>query len=215
MPDIFRHNVKNLLIFITIFSFASLVPTQIITMGRYGLVIVFYLAVTSLLLYAFRSVYKPIFQQTSWYKLVGLLSLSLAIHGLVSYLLITYAERPDWPFSDHGTSFLLMNKYFVWAKPLDVLIQQLLIIWLTTKLLANRLSLKQIIIFFMFAFGSIHIFQTLKTDWIIGLLFTGGALISSVLYPYFLIHVRDGYIYNYMFHLGLYNLAALIAWLAY
>lgn len=215
MLGVFRHNIKNLFLFVSIFGFASLVPTQVITMERYGLVILFYLTVASLLLYAFRSTYKSIFQNTYLYELVGLVSLSLIVHGLVSYFIITYVERPDWIFSDRGTSFLLMNNYYVWAKPFDVLVQQLLIIWLTTKLYANGLTLKQIISFFLIAFGSIHIFQVLKTDWVIGLLFTVGALVSSVLYPYLLLRVRNGYIYNYMFHLGLYNIAALAAWLLY
>ena len=215
MLGVFRHNIKNLFLFVSIFGFASLVPTQIITMERYGFVILFYLTVASLLLYAFRSTYKSIFQNTHWYELVGLVSLSLIVHGLVSYFIITYVDKPDWIFSDRGTSFLLMNNYYVWAKPLDILIQQLLIIWLTTKLFANGLTLKQIISFFLIAFGSIHIFQVLKTDWVIGLLFTAGALVSSVLYPYLLLRVRNGYIYNYMFHLGLYNIAALAAWLLY
>jgi len=215
MLGVFRHNIKNLFLFVSIFGFASLVPTQIITMERYGLVILFYLTVASLLLYAFRSTYKSIFQNTHWYELVGLVSLSLIVHGSVSYFIITYVDKPDWIFSDRGTSFLLMNNYYVWAKPLDILIQQLLIIWLTTKLFANGLTLKQIISFFLIAFGSIHIFQVLKTDWVIGLLFTAGALVSSVLYPYLLLRVRNGYIYNYMFHLGLYNIAALAAWLLY
>ena len=215
MFEVFRHNLKNFFLFVSIFGFASLVPTEIITMERYGLVIVFYLMVASLLLYIFRSTYKSIFQKTHWYELVGLVSLSLIIHGLVSYFIITYVERPDWIFSDRGTSFLLMNNYYVWAKPLDILIQQLLIIWLTTKLYTNGLTLKQIISFFLIAFGSIHIFQVLKTDWVIGLLFTAGALLSSVLYPYLLLRTRNGYIYNYMFHLGLYNIAALAAWLLY
>jgi len=215
MLGVSHHNIKNLFLFVFIFGFASLVPTQIITMERYGLVILFYLTVASLLFYAFRSTYKSIFRNTHWYELIGLVSLSLIVHGLVSYFIITYVERPDWIFSDRGTSFLLMNNYYVWAKPFDVLVQQLLIIWLITKLYTNGLTLKQIISFFLIAFGSIHIFQVLKTDWVIGLLFTGGALVSSVLYPYLLLRVRNGYIYNYMFHLGLYNIAALAAWLLY
>lgn len=215
MFEVFRDNIKNFLIFVSIFGFASLVPTQVITMERYGIVILFYLTVALLLLYIFRSTYKSILQKTHWYELVGLVSLSLIVHGLVSYFIITYIERPDWMFGDRGASFLLMNNYYVWAKPLDVLIQQLLIIWLTTKLYANGLTLKQIISFFLIAFGSIHIFQVLKTDWVIGLLFTVGALVSSVLYPYLLLRIRNGYIYNYMFHLGLYNTAALAAWLLY
>ncbi len=215
MFGIFHNNIKNFFLFVSIFSFASLIPTQVITMERYGLVILFYLTVASLLLYVFRSTYTSIFQKTRWYELVGLISLSLILHGLVSYFIITYVERPNWVFSDRGASFLLMNDYYVWAKPLDVLVQQLLIIWLTTKLYTSGLTLKQIISFFLIAFGSIHIFQVLKTDLVIGLIFTAGALVSSVLYPYLLLRMRNGYIYNYMFHLGLYNMAALAAWLLY
>lgn len=215
MFGVFRHNIKSFFLFVSIFGFASLVPTQVITMERYELVILFYVTVTTLLLYIFRSTYRSVFQKTRWYEFLSLITLSLVIHGLVSYFIINFVDRPDWPFSDLGTSFLLMNNFYVWAKPLDILIQQLLIIWLTAKLYANGLTLKQIISFFLIAFGSIHVFQVLKTDWVIGLLFTAGALASSVLYPYLLLRTRNGYIYNYMFHLGLYNIAALAAWLLY
>ena len=215
MFRVIRNNIKIFLSFVFFFGFTSLVPTQIISMERYVLVIVFYLTVAAFLLYSFYPTYKALFQKTRWYELVGLVSLSLIVHGLVSYYIVMYAERPDWIFSDRGTSFLLMNNYYVWAKPLDVLVQQLLIIWLTTKLYANGLTLKQIIAFFLVAFGSIHIFLVLKTDWMIGLLFTIGALVSSVFYPYLLLQTRNGYVYNYMIHLGLYNIAALAAWLLY
>ena len=215
MFEVFRNNIKNFFIFVSIFGFASLVPTQIITMERYGLVILFYLTVISILLYIFRSTFKSYFHQTRWYELLLLVTLSLVIHGLVSYLIINFVDRPDWPFSDRGTSFLLMNNFYVWAKPFDILIQQLLIVWLTAKLYKDGLTLKQIISFFLIAFGAIHIFQVLKTDLMIGLLFTAGALASSVLYPYLLLRTRNGYIYNYMIHLGLYNIAALAAWLLY
>ena len=179
MFGLIRDNIKTFITFVFIFGFASLIPTQIITMERYGFVIVFYLAVIAFLVYSFYPTYKSLFQKTRWYEFFALVSFSLIVHGLVSYFIITYVERPDWSFSDRGTSFLLMNKYYIWAKPFDVLIQQLLIIWLTTKLYTNGLTLKQIIIFFLIAFGSIHIFQVLKTDWMIGLLFTVGALVSS------------------------------------
>jgi hypothetical protein len=215
MFEIFRSNTKSFLTFVLIFGFASLVPTQVITMERYELVIAFYLVAIGLLLYFFYPTYKSFFQQTRWYELLILVTLSLVIHGLVSYFIINYVERPSWPFSDRGTSFLLMNSFYVWAKPFDILVQQLLIVWLAAKLYKDGLTLKQIISFFLVAFGAIHIFQVLKTDWMIGLLFTAGALASSVVYPYLILRTRNGYIYNYMVHLGLYNIAALTAWLLY
>lgn len=215
MLRILLKHIHILFTFVLIFGFASLVPTQVITMERYGWIIVFYLAVIGLLLYSFYPTYAAFFSRTRWYEFLLLALLSLTVHGLVSYFIISFIEQPDWPFSDKGASFLLMNNYYVWAKPLDILIQQLLIIWLMMKLHTSGLTLKQIISFFLIAFGSIHIFQVLKTDWVVGLLFTTGALVSSVLYPYLLLRTRNGYIYNFMIHLGLYNVAALVAWLLY
>jgi hypothetical protein len=183
-------------------------------MERYVYVIIFYLSISAVLLYTFRTTYTTLFKETRWYIFL-FASFSIVAHVAISYFILTYVDRPVWPFSDRGTSFLLMNNYFVWAKPFDVFVQQLLLMWLITRLYANGFSLRQLITFFVVAFGSIHIFQILKTDVTIGLLFTLGALMLSVVCPYLLLRVRNGYVYNYMIHLGMYDLVALLAWLLY
>jgi hypothetical protein len=108
-----------------------------------------------------------------------------------------------------------MNNFYIWTKPFDILVQQLLIIVLVKKLSEQRMNLKQITLIFILGFGAIHIFQIFKTDIIIGLAFTAGALLSSVLYPYMILKVKNGYIYNYMIHLAIYNIAAILTWTLY
>tara|TARA_B100001971_G_C17746211_1_gene313171 strand:- start:120 stop:548 length:429 start_codon:yes stop_codon:yes gene_type:complete len=141
--------------------------------------------------------------------------ISLIIHAVTSYFILRFLNQPTWPFSNHGASFLLMNNFYIWTKPFDILVQQLLIIVLVKKLSEQRMNLKQITLIFILGFGAIHIFQIFKTDIIIGLAFTAGALLSSVLYPYMILKVKNGYIYNYMIHLAIYNIAAILTWTLY
>ena len=77
------------------------------------------------------------------------------------------------------------------------------------------MSQKQITLLFVVGFGAIHIFQTLKTDVIIGLGFTLFAILGAFIFPHMILNVRNGYLYNYMIHLGVYNLAALLTWTLY
>jgi hypothetical protein len=204
--------IKPIVIFIAAFAVTSLVPTQIITMERHILVITFLLLVFACITYFFRKELFQIVRSTKkreWFILIGL---SLFVHAATSYFVLTYLDQPLWPFDSEGTSFLLMNNYYVWAKPFDVLIQQLLIILLVLKLDSLQMSLRNITTLFIAGFGLIHIFQILKTDVLIGLMFTGGAILSSFIYPYFILKVRNGFIYNFMIHLAIYNIAALVAW---
>jgi len=103
-----------------------------------------------------------------------------------------------------------MNNFYLWVKPFDVFFQQLLIVLLVTKLQRYKLNLKQIQILLVFGFGAIHIFQTLRTDIFISLAYIFVAVIFSFLFPYMILKVRNGYIFNYMIHLGIYNLAAFL-----
>ncbi len=204
--------IQAIALFIFAFALTSLTMTQVITMDRYLLNIAFLSIVTIGLVFYFRKTLIGLTSKTTKYDFIFLLAISLAVHAVSSYFILTYLGRPVWPFDSNGTSFLLMNNFYLWVKPLDVLVQQLLIILLVTKLHQYKMSLKQITALFVFGFGAIHIFQIFKTDLFIGLGFTGGAIISSFVYPYMILKVRNGYLYNYMIHLGIYSLAALLAW---
>ncbi len=197
------------------FAITSLTMTQIITMDRYILNIVFLLFTTLILIFYFKKEIIDVTKNTNRYEFIFLITISIMIHFVSSYFILNFLDQPIWPFDSKGTSFLLMNNFYLWVKPFDVLVQQILILIIVKKLYLYNLSLKNITVIFILGFGLIHIFQIFKTDVIIGLAFTIGAILSSFIYPYMILKVRNGYIYNYMIHMGIYNLAAILAWTLY
>ncbi len=207
--------VTSIIFFALAFGFVSLTETQVITMEKYIPVMIFLILVSIITLLLFKDVTINYFKNLNWKRSLILISSSLLVHFLVSYVVINFFPRPEWPFSSKGASFLLMNNYYVWAKPLDVFVQQLFILLLVLRLSKFGLSLKNITILFMFGFGLIHIFQIFKTDLIIGLTFTVGAIVSSFIYPYMILKKNNGFAYNFMIHLLMYNIASILAYTLY
>jgi len=207
--------IKAIVLFAITFGSTSLIMTQVITMNRYILNILFLSIVSPCLIIYFKKTLINLISKTRKSEFIFLIGISLIIHLISSYFILNYLNQPIWPFDSRGTSFLLMNNFYLWAKPFDVFLQQLLIILLVTKLHQYKLTLKQITMLFVLGFGVIHIFQIFKTDIIIGLAFTLGAIISSLVYPYMILKVRNGYIYNFMIHMGIYNIVALLSWMLY
>lgn len=207
--------IVAVVLFAVAFGFQSLMTSQVITMDRYILDILFIVIVLAFIGVYFRKVFYKVCEKTSLTDGLLLLLTSLTFHFVSSYFIISYFDQPVWPFDSRGSSFLLMNSYFLWAKPFDVLLQQVLIVLLVKKLHQYKLTVKQITALFVFGFGFIHIFQIFRTDFTIGLGYTLGAMIFSLIFPYMIINVKNGYIYNFMIHLVTYNVAALLAWTLY
>lgn len=201
--------------FIIIFALVALIPSKIITFERYILNIIFFILIISLLLYLFKNLYEKVLIGVSINKTLGLLGFSLFLHGLACFYILGFIDKPNFPFSAEGTSFLLMNNYFLYAKPLEIFIQQLIIIMLVYKFNELGMSLKKIISIFVFSFGLIHIFQIFKTDMIIGIGFTFFAIIASFIFPYMILKVKNGAIYDFMIHLGVYDIVAVLIYLLY
>lgn len=207
--------IKAIILFIITFGSTFLTIGHVFTLDRYILNIFFLSIISLCLVVYFRKILINLISKTSKSEFIFLIGISLIIHLISSYFILNYLNQPIWPFDSRGASFLLMNNYYLWAKPFDVFLQQLLIVLLVTKLHQYKLTPKQITILFVLGFGAIHIFQIFKTDIIIGLAFTLGAIISSFVYPYMILKVRNGYIYNFMIHMGIYNIAALLSWMLY
>ena len=205
----------SILWFIFGFAITSLIASHVITMDRYVLVIIYLVAMSTGLIAYFRNQISLIVQDTKWQEAVTFIGISLLFHALTSYVILTYFEQPIWPFESRNTSFLLMNKYYVWAKPIDVFVQHVLINLLVFKLRTLKLNLRQITKIIVITFGCIHIFQALRTELIISYAYTAVAIIFSFLFPKMILQTRNGYIYNFMIHLAVYNVAALIAWTLY
>jgi hypothetical protein len=207
------NKVLGLLIkFIIIFGICSLVPSEIFGMEGYVLTIIFLIASALTIGYFFKNILSEVTTKTKWSEMMILAFLSIVGHALTIFIIKSYAVQPNWFFGSRGTSFLLLNDYFLWAKPLDVFVQQLLIVLLVLKLRTVGVSLRAITTLVIFGFGVMHIFHGYRTDILISFGYTIMAIIFSIIFPYMILKVRNGYIYNFMIHLATYDIAALVAW---
>jgi len=207
--------ITTVVLFTVAFGFQSLITSQVITMNRYVWELIFIMAMLISLFVYFRNVFRDIFNKSDKNKIFFLLFLSLSFHFASIHYILNYCNQPIWPFDPKGSSFLLMNNYFIWVKPFDILLQQTLIILLITKLRELKLSIKRITVLCVVGFGIIHIFQIFITNFAVGLGYAIGATLFSLILPYMIIKVKNGYIYNFMIHLAVYDIASLLAWTLY
>lgn len=207
--------IGAVVLFAVVFGFQSLITSQIITMDRYIWEAVFIVSMLIILLKFFQEKFRNITKNSKTVEIFFLILISLCFHFVSIYFILKYCNQPIWPFESKGASFLLMNKYFIWVKPLDVLLQQTLIVLLITRLSKLKLSIKRITLLCIIGFGAIHFFQVLITDSIVGLGYAIGATLFSLIIPYMIIKVKNGYIYNFMIHMAAYDIAALLAWNLY
>ncbi|MFH1959514.1 MAG: hypothetical protein ABIJ22_04280 [Patescibacteria group bacterium] len=211
--------MKNMNVIISVlwfvFAFAVTGIISIIFMQNHWLLIFIFSAISLGLIVFFRKEILKLVKDTKWHEVVALIGISLFVHGVTSYFILKYLEQPTWPFDRNGISFLLMNGFYVWAKPIDVMMQQLLIVLLVLRLNSLKMNINQITKLFVVLFGAIHAFQFLRTDFIIGLLYFITSIIFSFVFPKMILRVRNGFIYNLMIHLAVYNIGALLAWMVY
>lgn len=194
------------------FAFTSLVPVHIISMERFISALLFLIWTGIVIIWFFRKDLMLVFIQTKPYKAFMLISVSLIFHFFTIIIILLFADQPAWPFESNNNSFLLMNNFYIWVKPFDVLMQHLLIVLMVLRLHSYRLTLRTITSISVGGFGLIHIFRIFLSDIYIGITVTAVAIIFALLFPYMILKVRNGYIYNFMLHLGIYNIASLIAW---
>jgi len=109
----------------------------------------------------------------------------------------------------------LVDKYFLLIKPLDVLFQQIMIVILVKKLQENKISLNKIILIMMVVFGVAHLYSTTHMELVPTLIMTFFTLILSIVFPYFILKVKSGYLYSFISHLVFVDLAALMFWLVF
>ncbi len=204
---------SNLIIyFVSAFAATSLIPTQIITMENFSICIVFYISVFLAALILGDSIGLPIFKSYASIGFFAAFCIGAFIHITSSEYIrsMLYFDPP--PISAHGASFLLMNEYFIWAKPFDVIAQQGLIFILYHKLADKQNSLRQIQVIFVVIFGLPHIFQTLLTETIVGVGFAAASIGAAIIFPYLLKNFTLGPALCFLIHLLAYSMTAMITW---
>jgi hypothetical protein len=209
-----KKSIQDLTTFVTIFGTTAFFAVKIITLDRYLLAVVFFLLSCILVAWMYRDVLTKI-DKEHIARFAFSIPIVILFHLLIYCIISAYIDKPNWSFDSSGTSWLLVDKYFAFAIPLNVLMQQLLITGLTLRLVKEKVSLFNTTIFFVIGFGLAHIFQLFRLDMFIGVLFTVGAMILGVIFPYTLYTKKDGFTINYFIHLLVYDFAALASHLLF
>ena len=199
-------------IFVVSFAINSIVPTQVITMEEYWACIAFYLLVFLATIFIASRHGLPSYQAYLSKPFASVSSGAIFIHLLLAHYVQSALYFEPAPINPNGASFLLMNGYFVLAKPFDVLAQQALIFTLFHKLVDRQKSLRQIQVIFVIVFGIPHIFQTLLTDPFVGLGFAFASIGAAVIFPILLRNPRLGAAFCFTAHLFAYSAAAVFSW---
>jgi len=133
---------KAIISFVILFALTS--ASSIVFINNFKLVILIHLVIIGFVVFNNQKILKKIVKNAHPFKVADLLITSISIHLLISYFILNYLDIPNWPFNPEGTSFLITNDFYVYAKPIDVLLQQLLISILILKLHREGLALNLI-----------------------------------------------------------------------
>lgn len=207
-------SVQAITLFLLAFGSINFLFIKIVTIENYIACLLAFGIGTILSILLFKKIFNNLIEETKKYEFL-LLLVPIILHGITCYYCLHFLNEPIGPFENTGTSFLLLENFFIWVKPFDVLYQQIILIILIKKLHQYKITLRSITIMFVFVFGASHIFQVFKTDFVIGLGFLLFGLAGSFIFPFMILKVKNGYLYNFIIHLLVYDLAALLFWSFY
>lgn len=137
---------------------------------------------------------------------LGLSAALLAAVQVIS-LLPTPSGEPLAPYTD----ILFASPWYFLPKSFEILLQQTLIAALVFALAQQIRLTKHISLAYAILFGGAHVIMLLIGGAPAAYLFTMtmGAVASAALFPYLILHVRNGFAYTYLIHFGFYLLLAL------
>ncbi|MDO8742176.1 MAG: hypothetical protein Q7J45_01380 [bacterium] len=143
---------------------------------------------------------------------------SLGFAALIWGLLYEFAQLPILtgirlaPYTD----ILFATSWYFLPKSAEVLVQQILITVLVLDLSYRFHSFKKVVLSYMACFGGAHVILFLLngTPTPYAVLMTTGAVLSSLVFPYFILRVKEGFVYTYTIHLVFYIVLAMLlhAW---
>ncbi len=144
-----------------------------------------------------------------WYGGVSL-ACSAVVWGLLYALsLLPVLQGPQMaPYSD----LLLSTPWYFLPKSVDILVQQILTAALILALHFRLGSFKKVLIGYGVCFGGAHVLLYALSDAPppYALIMTVGALLSTLVFPYLIVRVREGFVYAYAIHLVFYILLAML-----
>lgn len=122
-------------------------------------------------------------------------SIAFAAYGLPLLPVIHWTESWTPPDVVGATPW-----YFL-PKSIDILFQQLLIVALVLALSVQQFSLRKISLYCAILFGTMHVFLAfggVPAGYVVRFMVSAG--VFGLMFPYFILRVRNGLAYSYMVH---------------
>ena len=182
-----------------------------ITQSNLFISMAYFASLCLVFIYVFKDIFIDLIAKTKRQDAI-LIIVSLSLHAITYWICNQYLTAPVELMNSSTASFIQVDKYFIWAKPLDALLQQIMILVLVTKLSKLKVRMRTIALFLATLFGVTHIFSMQYIDLGVSLLMTLATTLFALFIPYLLLKVRNGYLYNFMIHLALVDFAALLFW---
>lgn|GEM_PF-1288247 len=201
--------LKILFPWILVFGSIQLFFITIIGVDK-ALVAALYFMLVCLGVFAFyKDIFEDVAENTNKSMYVLILFLLMG-HALVYVLCTNYLKRPIDFVTYNPVSFLLVNRFFLLAIPLNVLSQQLLLIVLFYKLHKANVSFRGAIFIALLLFSSVHLFQAYRLTPPFAVYFVLFSIVGAIAFPYIFYKVKNGYLFNTIVHLAFYDLSALL-----
>jgi len=182
-----------------------------ITHTSFVLSLLFFSVLCIIFILLFRNLFQDVIAKSRKMDVLLIVG-TFVLHGLTYWVCHQYLTAPLELMKDSTASFIQVDRYFIWIKPVDVLLQQLMLIILMTKLHENKMSMQTMALLLGVLFGIAHLASIEQIDLNITIVMTFATTLFALFMPYIFFKLKNGYLYNFMIHILLVDLAALLFW---
>jgi hypothetical protein len=134
------------------------------------------------------------------------------IASYIIYILPLFPSITWTPGLTPPPELAFANGWYFLPKSTEIILQQLLISTLALSFYNSKYTLKTTMLWCAGLFGSAHLLLIFTNPSLIYIsIFTISALISGFVFPYFILRVKNGFMYSYMLHWTFYALIIILA----
>ncbi len=156
---------------------------------------------------SFRSLYRDWSRYAAWppleTRIASLIVWSVALIGPLMFVVFVLPALPPigWTQSWKPPDIRVATAWYFLPKSIEIVFQQLLIVGLVLALAAQRCTIVTIMICSAAVFGGAHgllVFADVPLGYVVR--FMVAAAVFGLLFPYFILRLRNGLAYSYMVH---------------
>lgn len=172
---------------------------------------IYYLVWTLISLLAFKDIFRDkVILEKRLGTYIFIITINIIITAYVFYILpllpaITWT--PPWmPPSE----LLKATSWYFLPKSIEIFLQQILLLALVISFLDNQYKFKTTAVWCAILFGGSHLLLVFNAGFMYATVFTVIAVVSSFIFTYLLLEVRNGFLYSYFLHWMFYAIVIFI-----